>query len=184
MNREQILTAFDDVHREGNAYWARFPTKEFFSPLGEAWSPAENVRHLIKSSRPLVKAFSLPRIALLFMFGRTRRGSASFEDVRTRYLKRLDEGVKAGKFTPSKQSESNLEAWREKIMRDREFVHEGLLRAIRGWSETGLDSYQLPHPALGKLTLREMLYFSLYHERHHIAVVERRALRSSGSSAE
>jgi hypothetical protein len=32
----------------------------------------------------------------------------------------------------------------------------------------------LPHPLLGKLTVREMLFFTLYHQRHHVAVVERR----------
>jgi hypothetical protein len=30
-----------------------------------------------------------------------------------------------------------------------------------------LDLLILPHPLLGKLTLREMLYFTLYHVEHH-----------------
>jgi len=40
-------------------------------------------------------------------------------------------------------------------------------------SETALDLYILPHPLLGKITLREMLYFTAYHVYHHQTIVER-----------
>ena len=35
------------------------------------------------------------------------------------------------------------------------------------FSEKQLDTFILPHPLLGKLTLREMLYFTIYHAEHH-----------------
>ena len=50
----------------------------------------------------------------------------------------------------------------------------GVDRAIGKWSEEKLDALQLPHPLLGNLTVREMLLFTLYHQRHHIDVVRRR----------
>jgi len=31
----------------------------------------------------------------------------------------------------------------------------------------------LPHPLLGKVTVREMLYFTIHHVQHHHALVER-----------
>jgi uncharacterized damage-inducible protein DinB len=49
-----------------------------------------------------------------------------------------------------------------------------LVRAAGRWSERALDARQLPHPLLGKLTVREMLFFTLYHNRHHVDVVKRR----------
>jgi hypothetical protein len=42
-----------------------------------------------------------------------------------------------------------------------------LARRIDRFSETQLDQLILPHPLLGKLTLREMLYFTIYHVQHH-----------------
>ena len=36
-----------------------------------------------------------------------------------------------------------------------------------------LDAVLLPHPLLGKLTVREMLFFTVYHVQHHRALVER-----------
>ena len=40
-------------------------------------------------------------------------------------------------------------------------------------TENELDKYIFPHPLLGKLTLREMLYFTIYHVRHHEELTKR-----------
>ena len=42
------------------------------------------------------------------------------------------------------------------------------------WSERALDRYRLPHPLLGRLTVREMLLFTLYHSVHHFSLVSTR----------
>ncbi|MEO8501391.1 MAG: hypothetical protein ABI565_10790 [Vicinamibacteria bacterium] len=34
-----------------------------------------------------------------------------------------------------------------------------------------LDSTRLPHPILGRLSVREMAFFTLYHLRHHHALI-------------
>ena len=41
---------------------------------------------------------------------------------------------------------------------------------IDRFSEQELDTLILPHPLLGKLTLREMLYFTCYHVEHHLQI--------------
>ena len=35
------------------------------------------------------------------------------------------------------------------------------------WSEEDLSSYVIPHPILGKFSVREMLYFTIFHTTHH-----------------
>jgi DNA-directed RNA polymerase subunit L len=42
-----------------------------------------------------------------------------------------------------------------------------LLSALEKWQEVEFDRYQLPHPILGKLTMREMLFFTIYHTLRH-----------------
>jgi len=37
--------------------------------------------------------------------------------------------------------------------------------------EDDLDRVMLPHPLLGKLTLREMLFFTIYHVEHHLGIL-------------
>ena len=60
MTRDEILRKLDDVQNESAAYWGAFDPPAFFAKLGEAWSPAENVRHLVKSIRPVTKALGMP----------------------------------------------------------------------------------------------------------------------------
>ncbi|HRH60621.1 MAG TPA: DinB family protein, partial [Chitinophagaceae bacterium] len=51
-------------------------------------------------------------------------------------------------------------------------VVDSLCKRVNNKPEDELDVYILPHPLLGKLTLREMLYFTIYHAEHHLKNVE------------
>jgi len=66
----------------GATYLATLPDAAFFTPQGAAWSPAEHVRHLRKSTAPLVHALKLPRWALGLRFGIAARPSRSFTEMR------------------------------------------------------------------------------------------------------
>jgi len=47
-----------------------------------------------------------------------------------------------------------------------------LCKQLLDYSEQDLDELILPHPLLGKLTLREMMYFTMYHVLHHHKSIE------------
>ena len=181
-SRDEILRAFEEQETASLGYWRGFDTAAFFGRIGESWSPAETVRHLLKSNRPVVKALSMPRIALFFMFGRAKRPSMTYDQLVTRYRQLLSEGGQAGRFAPSRREEADLDAWRLAILEDYARVGRELRAAIARWPDARLDRFQLPHPLLGKLTVREMLFFTLYHQRHHVGVVEGRlgATRQAG----
>ena len=42
------------------------------------------------------------------------------------------------------------------------------------WSDAKLDKYIAPHPLLGKITLRELAYFTIYHIQHHLSIIRKR----------
>ncbi len=55
--------------------------------------------------------------------------------------------------------------------------HEEMQRlnvAIGKWNDRNPDRTLLPHPLLGKLTVREMLYFTIYHVEHHLNILRER----------
>ena len=74
-NREEIVRAMERLQGESTTYWNAFSTEEFFRPIGQAWSPAENVRHLNKSNRAVAQALRLPGLILGLSFGRAPRSS-------------------------------------------------------------------------------------------------------------
>ena len=169
-SRDEILAALDEIQRDSAAFWAAFSSDDFFAKIGTAWSPAENVRHLAKSVRPVAKALRLPRLVLRLMFGASGRSSITYDALRERYLGKLAAGGEAGRFAPS----ARIVTDRDAILSQQEQANRDLRAAIERWPDAKLDRYQMSHPLLGKLTVREMLFFTLYHQRHHIDVVKRR----------
>lgn len=171
----EIVRELRALHARSRGFWSSFSTTEFFFPFGDAWSPADNVRHLLKSNRPVLRALSTPKLLLLARFGAGLRPSRTYAEVRERYLARLAEGVTAGPFAPKPLAGSEqTEEQRSALLAAMDQVFEGLAGAISRWREWQLDRLVLPHPALGRLTVREMLFFTLYHNLHHIRNVERR----------
>jgi hypothetical protein len=162
---------------EGTAFLAAMPDLSFFAPQGPAWSPADHLRHLQLSSAPLVLALKLPQFMLRLRFGSHRGPSRSFAEVREVYLADLAAGAGAGKYTPeSERPPSNPTDRRHEIMNAWTAVTVELTNAMSQWKDSELDRHQLPHPILGNLTVREMLFFTVYHTAHHLRRVRERAL--------
>jgi hypothetical protein len=173
--KTEILAQLHELHRESGTFWNAFSDNAFFTPVGNGWSPAENVRHLNKAVQPLARALSLPRILLRVLFGKASRPSRNFTELRGTYLGILARGGGAGSFAPEPMATpGHPDRVRAKLMSTRESLANKLSSAIDGWKEEDLDRYRLPHPLLGKLTVREMLLFTVYHNYHHPRSVARR----------
>ena len=64
-HREELLGAFETVHREASELFRSFSGDDFFRhPADGVWSPAENVIHLIKSVQAVASAMGIPKLAL------------------------------------------------------------------------------------------------------------------------
>ncbi len=177
--RAEILALLQQLHGESNQFLGTLSNAEFFTPQGEKWSPAEQVRHLTKSVRPVALALRLPRLALALRFGRKCTASRSFAEIVALYQNKLKTGVTAGRFAPSSQpAPDDPVSRRAEIVQRWQATHRQLEQTIATWQEQALDCYRLPHPVLGKLTLREMLFFTLYHNVHHVRQVYERSKSS------
>jgi hypothetical protein len=171
----EIVNALGALAGEGLSFWNGIDPDLFVARFGQAWSPAENVRHLIKATTPVTKALNLPGPTLITMFGSGRGESESFDSLRDRYLSLLVGGVDAGRFAPEEQTPpANHAAWQSELVDECRNAVLALAEVAGRWSENDLDMYQIPHPLLGNLTVREMLLFTLYHHSHHKQNVERR----------
>jgi hypothetical protein len=106
----------------------------------------------------------LPKWLVKLVFKKANRPSKSYDKLIEKYLDRLGKGGRAsGRFIPGR-----VEPVRKTVIGNR--IEETVLRlsqSLQKYSEEELDELVLPHPLLGKLTLREMLYFTIYHVEHH-----------------
>jgi hypothetical protein len=172
----EIAAAMGRLHGESERYLATMPAAEFVRPQGEKWSPADHVRHLAKSTRPVALALALPKVILGWKFGSSPDASRPLPVLRDAYRKVLQQpGASAGRFAPAPQPiPEDPAAWQSEVLAAWRAEAAGLISRIPSWSEAALERYRLPHPLLGKLTVREMLFFTLYHNAHHLHLIASR----------
>ena len=140
----------------------------FYQRKDNKWSIAENCKHLSLSVKPLNMAFSLPNFALLF-FGKLNRPAKNYDEIVEWYHQKLAEGATAtSQFIPENISVENA---KQTLIQELKKTNEVFLKKVNDFEENDLDKYLIPHPVLGKLTIREMLYFTICHTLHHLKAI-------------
>ena len=146
------------------------PDEIFYKKKDGKWSIAENLDHLIQSTKPIASVLKKNKFFFLG-FGISLSGSEKFETLRSNYLLKLSQGLapaNGGGFV-SKNTESIS---KEKFLENWNMIGSKFPSRIEPWSETNLDRFKLPHPLLGKLTIREMLFFTVFHNEHHLRTMK------------
>jgi hypothetical protein len=168
--KADLISSFEKVHHEVATYFLSLPRDSFFKSPSGKWSPAENLLHLVKSVKPVAMAMKMPCGVLKILFGKPQAASRRFEQIKETYQRTLANGGKAaGRFIPSiQETPLHPDQFRNNLVQKWNATGESLLAVLRNWKDENLDNYLLPHPLLGKLTIREMLFFTLYHDLHHV----------------
>jgi len=134
-------------------------------PKGK-WTAGQQLDHILKSVKAITRAFEVPKFILENKFGVSTKPSRDYERVVNDYLITLEQNPNyklEKRFTPE---EISLKEKNGKL-RELENIVCILEKGIEKYSEDDLDTYVLPHPVMGRLTLREVLYFTAYHVVHH-----------------
>jgi len=171
----EIITKIEliKVLKESNqcvtTWFTEIPATDFFTRHGEVWSASDNVDHLIKAHKPVAKALKLPKITLRAMFGKPDKASMMYEELCQIYRDEIARGAQAsGRYLPNQENpDSNAETKKRELLEQFSKASTELVSAVEKWDDKELDDYLLPHPILGKLTIREMLFFTIYHNLRH-----------------
>jgi len=170
-DKPEIISALNEKIDAFNNYITPLSKEQFEATPNGKWSAGQNLDHLIRAIKPLQPAYGLPKIALRIMFGKTNRPSKTFDELVAKYKAKLAAGGRAsGPFIPPFISFEKKDVLIRKYTEQK----QKLIAKIERQSEKDLDVYILPHPLLGKVTLREMLYFTIHHNEHHLELLKNR----------
>jgi len=137
--------------------------------IPDKWTIAHHIYHLVKSTRAVSKGMKMPKLALRTMFGKNNRQERTHDETYEKYMGVLATGVKAS-------SDFSAEPGRvfEKAALIQRFEGEldDLKAALEKWNEKNMSEYVMPHPAIGKMTIRELMYFTIFHTKHHLRTLE------------
>ena len=168
MTKEVIIKKLSSNHLEFVELLFSLTENEFSYSLNGKWTAGQHFEHIYLSVSPLTKALRMPGLLLKLIFGKANRPSRDYEALIKKYHDKLEKGGAAsGRFIPKQIAFTERDHLKRNLLK----TVEQLCKAVNSYSESKLDHYILPHPLLGKLTIREMLYFTIYHVEHHKKLV-------------
>ena len=164
MNKSEILRELYFSHARFISQITVLADSDYLRSNNSKWTPGQQLDHIIKSVSPVNLAFGLPGFLLKVFFGKANRPSRTYEEIVEKYHAKLATGYKAS--APFIPKPIGIQ-YRERLPKKLRTLIYSLMSRTDSFSESQFDKYLLPHPLLGKLTLREMLYFTMYHAEHH-----------------
>ncbi len=163
--KSDIIEALHSSFEEISTFLDTTPDDIFYQRIDDKWSIAENLDHLVLSNKPLASVLKKNKLFFL-TFGFSFKGSENFETLKANYhlkLSQLGPPPNSG-FSPKNSKDTS----KQKFQENWKMIGEKYAPRLAKWSEKDLDRFRLPHPLLGKLTFREMLFFTIFHNDHHL----------------
>ena len=166
---QQLLQASEDLGQFSHT----INDELFFYQPADKWSIVQNITHLTIAANTTIPAYSLPKFIVRWYAGKPNRPSRTYDELVAKYQLKLQQGGRAGgRYIPKPVVE---QTGKEKILNDFSKSMNKLSVAIQTkWNDPQLDQYIAPHPLLGKITLRELGYFTIYHTYHHLNIIKER----------
>lgn len=160
---EKHQSLFNWIELHPNEKWIQ-------GPKGK-WKTGQHIIHLIQSLKPLNRALSIPKIFLKYKFGTANRSSRPYQKVVERYKERLaTAGQVVSPFSKNMPNPS-VQQKKETIQALKKQMN-ALTKKMYRWREKDLDNYILPHPLMGKMPVREVLMWTVYHVEHHHTILK------------
>jgi hypothetical protein len=170
MQKQALAKQLIENHQSFINYVLSLSEVDFVKSENGKWTAGQQLDHLYRSAKPLVLAFSLPPFIVKLLFGKANRPSKTYEEIVQKYEGTLANGAKAsGSFVPKTITFEQ----RMSLAHSLQLVVQKIASKVANFNEQQLDEVVFPHPLLGKLTAREMLYFTIYHVALHQKITQR-----------
>jgi hypothetical protein len=169
MNKTILIKSLDDSAAQFIELVKDLTKDEFEVNVNNKWSAGQDLMHLIKVLRIVNIGFTLPKPILRLVFGINKKESRSFEDLRQVYKNALEGGAKAPTiYIPKLVSHTEKDSLIQKYAS----LNKSFIDKLNNHTSFELDSYRLPHPILGKISLGELASFTSFHTSHHFDVLK------------
>ena len=170
---EELILRLELVTKEFMTFCTSITGEIFFRQPVEKWSIAQNVNHLTTSANMTKLVYRLPAFFIRIYSGKPNRPSRTYDELVSKYKSKLELGGRAsGRFIAKPVSPA---IGKDKVLQIFSTSMSSLIAVIKSkWNDVLLDNYLAPHPLLGKITLRELCYFTIYHTEHHLSIIKER----------
>ena len=169
MNKPELSKRLIQEHQSFIDFISSLSNEDLMRSHDDKWNPAQQLEHVYLCLRPVKLALSLPNIIPAILFGKSKKGSRTYESLVEAYQLKLKNGGKSPSIYKPKKSVGDVDKLKRALMH----LVNDISNKLSHFQENDLDGFLLPHPLLGKLTARELIFFALYHVGHHQKQIEK-----------
>lgn len=160
---EKHLELFSWLAKQSNDIWEKGPEGK--------WTTGQQIQHLVNSLQLLNNALSYPRFFLKYKFGTCNRETRDYETIVKKYLEKLIENKDKATVFNQKLHKPTLKE-KERLLTRLQIQHKKLQYKTLKVSDINLDTLVIPHPLMGKMTIREIIMWTAYHTEHHTKILK------------
>jgi hypothetical protein len=164
MTTHQLIDQFCDNHQELIDYVCGLDDRGFLYGSDGKWTAGQQLSHVYLCLQPMSRALS-SKDFIRSKFGVLDRPVLNYDQVIDNYRNGLANGGKAPEqFLPAVVT---LEE-KSELLKNLSDILNTIREQYEGYTDEELDTLVLPHPFLGKLSLREFFFLMTYHATHHL----------------
>lgn len=169
MNKEVIISQLNANYQQFITFITQLSEEDYLYKYADKWNAAQQLGHIVVCVEPLLYVYGKDATWITERFGTTEPRNRSYDTMHDLYIGLLTQGGKAPeRFLPPAEIESSRTEQCQKLMT----MITTLCQQINAFEEIQLDTLLIPHPLLGNISLREMLYNVIYHVTHHQKAAE------------
>lgn len=166
MNKVEIVGLLEEKHKDLFNWLENQPKENWGLGPQKKWTTGQHIQHLVNSLQLLNNALSYPRFLLKYKFGTCNRQPRDYNTIVKKYQSKLSENKERAKtFNQNLKKPTLLE--RERLLTKYQIQQKKLQFKTKKISDKNLDLLVIPHPLMGKMTLREIIMWTAYHTEHH-----------------
>lgn len=163
INTIKHQTLHDWLQNHADENWVKGPK--------DKWNTGEHIVHLIQSEAALNKALLLPKFYMKYKFGTNNRENRTYAQVVKKYQDKLVANPDVKSPISKKMPTITLDNKSTFISKLKKGKLK-LLKKFQKWNDRDLDTYLLPHPLMGRMTIREIMMWNAYHTEHHYNILK------------
>ena len=171
MDKQDIADLLEQKHQELFDWLNNQPNENWEKGPEGKWTIGQHILHLVNSLQLLNNALSYPRFFLKYKFGVSNREGRDYETVAKKYQQKLSENQDRARTFNQNLKKPTLKE-KEYLLSRFQIQQKKLQYKTRKISDKNLDTLVIPHPLMGKMTVREIIMWTVYHTEHHYTTLK------------
>jgi len=175
MEKQQLQRELHEVHNNFISFLAKLSGATYSRALPGRWSAGQHLDHILKSVTAVNRGITNAKFMQPVEQVISNRAPMDISGLQALYRQKAGGGATAPpQFAPGDAG------WREReqLFMNVEAAVNELCQMITDLPDAQLDGLALPHPLLGWLSLREMMYFTIFHGAHHFDLAKKAVLEN------